>query len=98
VFVDQFIIYHTGTYVNCILCSAEAEKKFGESSLKIYTSTFVPLYHAVTQRKIKTHMKMICVLPTEKVQFLLFFFTLDVHFVQLGRIVLLTTIFRISSF
>ena len=50
-----------------VIRAAEAEKKFGQSSLKIYTTTFVPLYHAVTQRKVKTHMKMICLLPTEKV-------------------------------
>ena len=63
--------------VLCALRAAEAEKQYGQSSLKIYTSSFVPLYHAVTQRKTKTHMKMICLLPTEKVRFLVFN-TLDV--------------------
>jgi len=58
-------------YDSCVcviytLCVAEAEEKYGRSSLKMYTSSFLPLYHAVTQRKIKTHMKMICLLPTEK--------------------------------
>jgi len=74
--IESFIVSRIVTCVNCILCSAEAEKKFGRSSLKIYTSTFVPLYHAVTQRKIKTHMKMICVLPTEKVNFFMVFLLL----------------------
>jgi len=56
------------SYCVCIVShAAEAEKEFGQTSLKTYTSTFVPLYHAVTQKKVKTHMKMICLLPTEKV-------------------------------
>lgn len=46
-----------------------AAKEYGRDKLKIYTSSFVPLYHAVTTRKIKSHMKLICVLPNEKVGF-----------------------------
>ena len=44
-----------------------AEQEFGRERLKIYRSSFVPLYHAMTQRKVKSHVKLICLLPDEKV-------------------------------
>ena len=46
--------------------SAEARKEYGDK-VKTYTSTFGPLYHAMTDRKPKCHMKLITVLPDEKV-------------------------------
>ena len=46
---------------------AEAIAKYGKDKLKIYVSTFTPMYHAVTERKTKCHMKLICALPEEKV-------------------------------
>ncbi len=49
------------------LTEVEARKKFGDDSIKIYNSTFAPLYHALTQRKQKTTMKLICQGPDEKV-------------------------------
>ncbi|XP_003383104.1 PREDICTED: glutathione reductase, mitochondrial-like [Amphimedon queenslandica] len=49
------------------LTEAEAIKEFGNEKLKIYTSTFTPLYYALTSRKVKCHMKLICVLPDEKI-------------------------------
>jgi glutathione reductase (NADPH) len=58
------------------LTEVEAVKKYGREQLKIYTSSFVPLYHAMTQRKVKTHMKMICLLPEEKV--------VGIHMIGLG--------------
>ncbi|XP_050418903.1 glutathione reductase, mitochondrial [Patella vulgata] len=49
------------------LTEAEAEKKYGKDKLKVYTSNFTPMYFAVTQHKEKCLMKLICVLPEEKV-------------------------------
>lgn len=47
--------------------SAEAASKYGKHNLKVYSSSFVPLFHGITKRKPKTHMKLICLLPEEKV-------------------------------
>lgn len=34
---------------------------------KAYQTSFTPMYHAVTKRKVKTAMKLVCLLPSEKV-------------------------------
>ena len=39
--------------------------------MRIYESSFVPLYNALTQKKTKTHMKLVCQLPDEKVGLIL---------------------------
>ena len=44
-----------------------AKSKYGEENVKIYKSTFTPLYHAMTQRKQLTKMKLVCAGPQEKV-------------------------------
>ncbi|KAF6040929.1 GSR [Bugula neritina] len=49
------------------LTEAEAKEKYGEDKLKIYRSAFTPMYHSVTQRKVKAFVKLICLLPDEKV-------------------------------
>ncbi|XP_064394075.1 glutathione reductase, mitochondrial-like [Halichondria panicea] len=49
------------------LSEAEAEKMYGKDKLKIYKSSFTSMYHAVTTRKTKTAMKLITLLPEEKV-------------------------------
>ncbi|CAL1542980.1 unnamed protein product [Lymnaea stagnalis] len=49
------------------LTEAEAESKYGREKLKIYTSNFVPMYYAVLEKKVRCNMKLICVLPDEKV-------------------------------
>lgn len=49
------------------LTEEEAEKKFGRENLKIYTSKFTNMYHAVTERKTSTAMKLVTVLPDEKI-------------------------------
>ena len=41
--------------------------KFGAEAIKIYASEFTPLYHALTERKQKTFMKLVCAGPQEKV-------------------------------
>lgn len=51
----------------CGLTEAEAAAKYGQDMLKIYRSRFTPLYHAITKRKTMCSMKLICVLPEEKV-------------------------------
>ena len=50
----------------CLL-TEEAEAKYGADQIKIYKSSFTGMYHAVTTRKTMTHMKLVCVLPEEKV-------------------------------
>lgn len=49
------------------LSTAEAEKAYGRDKLKIYRTSVTPMYYAVTKRKVKAHVKLICLLPTEKV-------------------------------
>ena len=49
------------------LVAVEAEKQYGKDKLKIYRSSFTPMYHGVTTRKTKCSMKLITVLPEEKV-------------------------------
>ncbi|XP_077868209.1 glutathione reductase, mitochondrial-like, partial [Saccoglossus kowalevskii] len=49
------------------LTEAEAENKYGKDNLKIYHSNFLAMYHAVTERKPRTLMKLICAGPEEKV-------------------------------
>lgn len=45
----------------------EAKEKYGADKIKIYRSTFVPMYYAMTENKVKCSMKLICLLPEEKV-------------------------------
>ena len=45
----------------------EAEAMHGKDKIKIYQSTFTNMYHAVTTRKTSTKMKLVCLLPNEKV-------------------------------
>ncbi|XP_062600688.1 glutathione reductase, mitochondrial-like [Saccostrea cucullata] len=49
------------------LTEEEAKSQYGAENIKIYTSNFTPMYYAVTSRKEKCMMKLICVLPEEKV-------------------------------
>lgn len=44
-----------------------AEELYGRRHLKIYRSTFTPLCYALTERKTKCHMKIICHGPEERV-------------------------------
>jgi len=45
----------------------EARNKYGTENVKIYKTTFTNMYHAVTKRKTKTSMKLVCVGKEEKV-------------------------------
>lgn len=49
------------------MTESEAVAKFGAEAIKIYASEFTPLYHALTERKQKTFMKLVCAGPQEKV-------------------------------
>lgn len=64
------------------LTQEEAEAQFGPQNIKIYQSTFTPLYHAITQRKSLTRMKLVCVLPEEKVKSIIIHLGMDEIFVR----------------
>jgi glutathione reductase (NADPH) len=49
------------------LTESEAVKKYGSDKIKCYTSQFVNMYHGVTARKPKTKMKMVTLMPDEKI-------------------------------
>ncbi|XP_006884188.1 PREDICTED: glutathione reductase, mitochondrial isoform X3 [Elephantulus edwardii] len=49
------------------LTEDEAIKKYGKENVKTYSTTFTPMYHAVTKRKTKCVMKMVCANKEEKV-------------------------------
>ena len=51
----------------CGITEGEARKKYGNENVKIYQSSFTPLYHALTTRKQLTRMKLVCAGPNEKV-------------------------------
>ena len=51
----------------CGITEKEAREKYGDDQIKIYKSSFTPLYHAMTQRKQLTKMKLVCTGPEEKV-------------------------------
>jgi glutathione reductase (NADPH) len=48
------------------LSEAQARARHGQA-VRIYTSTFVPLYHAMTVRKPHTHMKLVTVGDEERI-------------------------------
>ena len=49
------------------LSLAQAVEKYGADKIKIYQSKFVNMYYAVSDTKPKTGMKLVCLLPEEKV-------------------------------
>ncbi|KAG9471378.1 hypothetical protein GDO78_015041, partial [Eleutherodactylus coqui] len=49
------------------LTEEEAVKAKGRENVKIYSTSFSPMYHAVTRRKTKCVMKLVCVDKEEKV-------------------------------
>ena len=48
------------------LTEAEARALHGDS-VKVYTSGFVPMYHALTTRKPRAEMKLVCLGPEERI-------------------------------
>lgn len=49
------------------LSETEARDRYGADALKIYTSGFVPMYHALTTRKPRAEMKLITVGPEQRI-------------------------------
>ncbi|XP_072191371.1 glutathione reductase, mitochondrial [Excalfactoria chinensis] len=49
------------------LTEDEAIAAYGKDNVKIYSTSFTPMYHAVTQRKVKCVMKLVCAGKEEKV-------------------------------
>ncbi|KYO31266.1 glutathione reductase, mitochondrial [Alligator mississippiensis] len=49
------------------LTEEEAISMYGTGNVKIYTTSFIPMYHAVTKRKTKCVMKLVCADREEKV-------------------------------
>jgi glutathione reductase (NADPH) len=45
---------------------SEARARYGDA-VKVYESEFTPLYHAMTTRKTRTDMKLVCVGPEQKI-------------------------------
>jgi len=52
-----------------VICSTseEAEAEYGKDKIKTYKTSFTNMYHALTHRKTSTMMKLVCLLPEEKV-------------------------------
>jgi glutathione reductase (NADPH) len=48
------------------LSESEARAKYADA-VKVYVAEFTPLYHAMTARKTRTDMKLVCVGPSEKI-------------------------------
>ena len=51
-----------------LFTSEEAEEKYGKDKIKVYKTSFTNMYHALTKRKTGTLMKLVCLLPEEKVR------------------------------
>lgn len=49
------------------LTQEEAEQKYGKDKIKVYKASFTNMYHALTHRKTSTMMKLVCLLPEEKI-------------------------------
>jgi glutathione reductase (NADPH) len=45
---------------------AEARARYGDA-VKVYVADFTPMYHAMTERKTHTDMKLVCVGPEQKI-------------------------------
>jgi glutathione reductase (NADPH) len=48
------------------LSESEARAQFGDA-VKVYVADFTPMYHALTTRKVRTDMKLVCVDAEEKI-------------------------------
>lgn len=46
---------------------AEAQAKYGPQKVKVYKSTFTPMYYSMTQRKVPCTMMLVCAGPEERV-------------------------------
>lgn len=60
---------HSFNQQNCVSCvfTEEAVRSNGKENVKIYKTSFTPMYHAITNRKSQCVMKLVCVGKEEKV-------------------------------
>ena len=49
------------------LTETAAREQFGDNAIKIYQTSFTSMYHAMTQHKTKTAMKLVCAGTNEKI-------------------------------
>jgi glutathione reductase (NADPH) len=49
------------------LTEPAARERFGDAGVKVYRSSFVPMYHAFTDARPRTHMKLVTVGPEERI-------------------------------
>lgn len=62
------LLWSSATPIGTVgLTEDEAVHKYGKDNVKIYSTAFTPMYHAVTTRKTKCVMKMVCANKEEKV-------------------------------
>lgn len=50
-----------------VFVTEEANKSWGKENVKIYKTSFTPMYHSITTRKSLCIMKLVCVGKEEKV-------------------------------
>ena len=50
-----------------LVTEAEAVRAYGEDGVQTYSTQFTPMYHAVTERKVPSRMKLVCRKDDEKV-------------------------------
>jgi len=51
----------------CGLTEVQAREQLGDDAVRVYSTSFVPLFNGVTDRKPKTHMKLVTAGPEERV-------------------------------
>lgn len=51
----------------CGYTEEEARNKYGSENIKIYSTTFNNMYYALSERKVKTMMKLVCAGPEQQV-------------------------------
>ena len=65
------VVFSHPTIGTCGLTEVEAQKKYGSENIKVYTSTFTNLWYGTwdlePEQKPKTAMKLVTLLPQEKV-------------------------------
>ena len=58
---------HSTSFHLFLVTEAEAVRAYGEDAVQTYSTQFTPMYHAETERKVPSRMKLICRKSDEKV-------------------------------
>jgi len=66
-FIPTVVFSHPAPIGTVGLTEEAAAKRYGTSRIKIYNTRFTNMYYALTSRKSQTRMKLVCVLPEERV-------------------------------